>query len=363
MTWLEILEKELGARGVPRRERERIVLELRDHIDCDPGCEDRLGDPGALAATFGDELASSKSRRAALDVFAALAATAVALVVSQATLGRIGYPGFDRGLTQALFWPALLGMFVAPQAALVSGTLAALRAVRRRRAIALPAAELALISRRARIALAAGFSTVAGMELYVVNFSQRLPAWWLVLAGGLGVAAGAALARARHVLAAARQLRSSAAGPAGSIYDDLPMLHWRWLRARPWRLGIVGSLFAAMLMTAFEARAEHSLLEGVQRGVVEGLAAAAGFALLGRAVGLTAPRAPGGARLSPAAPALGFGPGSRRVGDDDRRYAEAIVRDGFARGQISLDELGERVAAIHAARTLTELRDQLADLL
>ena len=40
----------------------------------------------------------------------------------------------------------------------------------------LPAGEIALIHRRARVALAAGFATMAGLELYVVDFSQRLPA-------------------------------------------------------------------------------------------------------------------------------------------------------------------------------------------
>ena len=45
MSWLEQLEYALRARGVSRRRRERIVVELRDHIACEPGCEARLGDP------------------------------------------------------------------------------------------------------------------------------------------------------------------------------------------------------------------------------------------------------------------------------------------------------------------------------
>jgi hypothetical protein len=175
MNWLQILVEELAARGVPGRARHRIVLELRDHIACEPGCEERLGDPGALAGTFADELASARSRRSATNAFVALAVTALALAISLLTLGRIGYPGFNHGLTPALFWPALVGMFLAPQVALLSGTLAALRAVRRRGAIVLPAAELALIARRTRIALAAGLGTGAGMELYVLNFLATPP--------------------------------------------------------------------------------------------------------------------------------------------------------------------------------------------
>lgn len=363
MSWLQSLAKELTARGVPGRDRQRIVLEFRDHIDCEPGCEDRLGDPAALAASFADQLASAKSRRCAIDAFSALAVTALALVISQVTLRRVGYPGFEHGLTQALFWPALLGMFLGPQVALVSGTLAWLRAVRRRGAIALPAAEVALINRRTRIALTAGISTVAGVELYVLNFSQRLPSWWLGLTGGLGVAAGAALLCAWRSLAAAAKLRSNSPGPAGSIYGDLPLPRWRWLRARPWRLGLLVALLAGVMMAVVQAHAEHSLSEGVQRGLAEGLAAAAGFAVLGRSIGVAAPPVQHRRRLRDSHDALGSGPGSRRVGDEDRVQAEHLVRDSFAQGQISLEELSERVAAIHAATTLSELHTALTDLL
>ncbi len=366
MNWLDLLADELIARGVPARERRRIALELRDHIDCEPGSEERLGDPTALAATFADELATVKSRRSALRAFAALSATAVALAVSQVTLGRIGYPGFDHGLTPALFWPALLGIFIAPQVALVAGALAAVRALRRRRAIALPAAELALITRRTRVALAAAFATVAGLELYVIDFSGRLPSWWLGLTGGLAVAAGGALVWARRGLAGAVQLRSSLAGSPGEISADLPVLGWRWLRGRPWRLGILASLIGGGLMAAFEAHAEHSLVEGVQRGVVEGLAAVAGFAVLGRALGVTAPRTRGRVRRN-GQPVqtlrLPTGAADRRATDGDRAEAERLVRDSFACGQLSIEELTQRVTAIHAAATLGGLRNTLIDLL
>src|SRR5581483_7484160 len=184
----------------------------------------------------------------------------------------------------------LVGMFFAPQVALVSGTLAGLRALRRRGAPVLPAAELALLTRRTRIALLAGLGTVAGLELYVVDFSGRLPIWWLVLSAGLGLAAGAALLCAWRSLGGALRLRSGVPGPAGSVFDDLPFLRWHWLQARPWRVGMLAALLAGVIMTAFEAHAEHSLAEGIQRGAVEGLLAAAGLLLLGRAIGVLAPR-------------------------------------------------------------------------
>jgi hypothetical protein len=140
-------------------------------------------------------------------------------------------------------------------------------------------------------------------------------------------------------------------------------LRWRWLRARPWRLGVLAALLAGLIMAFFEAHAEHSLAEGVQRGVVEGLAAAVGFAVLGRAIGVVTSRELLGGRSCNSAFTLESEFAARRVGEDDRVQAERVVRDGFARGQISLDELSERVSAIHAAETLTQLRAILTDLL
>ena len=201
MSWLDDLSLELHARGVPRRERTRIVLELDDHIATEPGCEDRLGDPRALAIRFADELATARARTSAFATFVALAAAAVVLVVSQITLGRFaGYPGYSNGISTPLFFAAILGMVVAPQIALVSGTLAAWRAVRRRRVPSLAAAEIALIQRRTRVALGAGFATMAGLELYVLNFSQRLPGWWLGSVGALAAVAGVGLFVASRIL-------------------------------------------------------------------------------------------------------------------------------------------------------------------
>jgi hypothetical protein len=287
MSWLDELSLELCARGVPRRERTRIVIELDDHIACEPGCEDRLGDPRALAASFGDELATSAARTSALVSFAALAVAAVVLIVSQLTLaGFSHYPGYSNGLSMLLFLPALPGMVVAPQIALVAGTLAAWRALRRRRVARLPAQEIALIHRRARVALAAGFATMASLELYVIDFSQRLPAWWLGLVGGLAAIAGVGLLAASRTRVRAGAIISGTGGQAGDIYDDLPVPGWRRLRARPWVLGALASVAAGLALGAFEGHAEHSVFEGLQRGTFEGLAAAVGFVVLGRAIGV-----------------------------------------------------------------------------
>ena len=290
MSWLQQLADELSARGVRGADQRRIVAELRDHIACEPESVRRLGDPRALAASFADELATSRTRRCALWSFGALAAAALVLAVSQVAIARAGgYPGFDHGVSQILFWPAFLGVTIAPQVALVAGMLAALRAVRRKRVASLPAAELDLISRRARVALAGGLATMAGLEIYVVNFVTQFPVWYEVVVAGLGAAAAAGLLVAWRAVAGAGTLLSSAAGPAGDVFDDLPMIGWNWLRRRPWMLGAFASILVAAVMTAGAGQAEHSLAEGLQRGVAEGVAAALGFIVLGRAIGVRGP--------------------------------------------------------------------------
>ena len=382
MTWSDRLSAELSFRGVPLRERARIVLELEDHIACEPGCEERLGDPRELAVSFAEELATSRARSSAFQAFWALGIAAVALALSQLAIGHAGgYPGFENGLSLVLVVPALFGLLVAPQVALVAGTLAAVRALRRRRARRLPAAEIWLLQRRTRVALLAGVATVAGLELYVVNFSQILPAWYLGLIGGAGALAGVAVGATLRGLDRTRAIISSSPGTAGDVYDDVPGLGWRWLRRRPWRLGAIASLTVAAVATLIQAHAERSLSEGLQRGIAEGLAVALGYAVLGRTVGLFASRREaGGAAYPELATAGGFlaGPGEeliaprrdeeliapddRLLGDGDRSRAERVLRESFADGRLSVDELTARVSAVHDAGTLGQLRDALSGL-
>jgi len=360
MSWLDRLARELAARGLTGGDRRRIILELDDHIACEPGVEARLGDPVELAATFADELATSTARRSAYVVFAALVTAAVALIVPQLAPGTASniFPGFTSGLSLWLFFPALLGMYVAPQVALVAGTLAAWRAVRHRRDLVRPAAELALVRRRAWIALGAGLATVAGIELYVLDFVAVLPAWWLVLTGGLGAVAACALLFAGKELASAGELRSGTTGPAGDVFDDLPIIHYSWLRRHPWALGALGSMLVGLAMTLFMAHAERSVTEGLQRGVFEALAAAVGFVLLGRKIGV-----PGSPRLAIQSGAgLARIPAERLAGDEDRSRVEQVLREGFGQGRLTLEQLTARLEVAHGARTIGELRQTLKGL-
>lgn len=291
MTWLDSLADELRARGVASTERQRILLELRDHIECEPGCEQRLGDPGTLAVSFADELATSRARGSAIRAFGALALAAICLLVSQTALGAAGgYPGFTKGISLVLFVPAFFGIFVAPQVALVAGCLALLRAARRQRERSLPAAEIDLLERRTRIALLAGLATIAGLALYLIDFARLLPVWYLVVVGGLALVCAAAIFLAFRSLTRAQTIVSGRAGEAGDIYDDLPFIDWRWLRQRPWLLGVIGSVGVCLVTIYLGTNAESSLIEGLERGVAEGLFAAIGFLLLGRAVGLMPPK-------------------------------------------------------------------------
>jgi hypothetical protein len=56
------------------------------------------------------------------------------------------------------------------------------------------------------------------------------------------------------------------------------------------------------------------------------------------------------------------GPEDLRVSDEQRERAAAEIREHFAAGRLSDDELSDRVQAAYSARTEQELRTALADL-
>jgi hypothetical protein len=289
MSWLGEFEDELATRGIRPAVRERLVTEFADHIACEQGAATavaltRLGVAREIAGQYADELAADGARHSAFAAFAALGCAAAALVVSQLTLGQfVGYPGFDHGFSAALALPAILAMLVGPQVALVGGTLAAWRAIRRRREPVLPAAEIALLRRRVRVGLLAGIVTTAGLLLYTVDFIGVLPAWWLALSGALAAGAMAALVAARRALANSSATVVLASGPAGDLFDDVPVL--RRLRGHPLALCVSAAVASGVVVTLAEWHAERSLAEGLQRGIFEAVALSVGFAVLGRTIG------------------------------------------------------------------------------
>jgi MFS family permease len=289
MSWLGEFEDELATRGIRPAVRERLVTEFADHIACEQGAATavaltRLGVAREIAGQYADELAADGARHGAFAAFAALGCAAAALVVSQLTLGQfVGYPGFDHGFSAALALPAILAMLVGPQVALVGGTLAAWRAIRRRREPVLPAAEIALLRRRVRVGLLAGIVTTAGLLLYTVDFIGVLPAWWLALSGALAAGAMAALVAARRALANSSATVVFASGRAGDLFDDVPAL--RRLRGHPLALCVSAAVASGVVVTLAEWHAERSLAEGLQRGIFEAVVLSVGFAVLGRTIG------------------------------------------------------------------------------
>ena len=270
---IDELGRELTARGVDRRRRERILDEIADHLACDPDAD--LGEPRALAAQFADELAASAARRAAWTAFAALTLVAAALLATQAALPAV--PDIASGRSVVLAAVAGLCVFAGAQVAFVAGSLAALRALRLRREPALAAAEVALLRRRTAVALGAGAATAAGIALYALNFWDQVPRWWSLLSVVLAAAAVAPLAAAALAHARAGALAVSVEGQAGGFAADLGPL------ARPRAIGVAA--VAAMLVGA--SLAERSLVEGVERAAVEAIAFTAGYLALGRPLGLS----------------------------------------------------------------------------
>jgi hypothetical protein len=287
------LDRELAARGVPRRERSRIRLEYEDHAACDAGAEGRLGDPVALARDFADELATDRARRGAWLAVGVLALAAVALAVSQLAVGGASRAA-DAHTIWALWLPGLFGIAVGPQVALVVGAVAAFGSWRRRGEKVLPAASIALIDRRAMVAVGGGMTTTLGLILYAFSFAGSEPAWWMAVVAGTAALVTVMLAGVAWRVRRTAAIAVSLTGPAGDVFDDLRLTAIgpagaRWtdaLRDHSRLLGAALCVAVGILVAAGTGHAESSLAEGLQRGAFEGAAAAVGFVGLGGRLGL-----------------------------------------------------------------------------
>jgi hypothetical protein len=89
------LRAELARAGIRGRLARRIVLELEDHLRCNPDAN--LGAPREIAERFAEELRVPRTRRSTYAGFAALALAAVLL----------GVP--TRGMSAAGGWPDTFG--------------------------------------------------------------------------------------------------------------------------------------------------------------------------------------------------------------------------------------------------------------
>jgi hypothetical protein len=279
MSWLEELRRELDEAGLPARRRARIGAELEDHLRCDPTAEERLGDPRELARRFADEVGTSLTRRAVFGVFVALAPLGLLFGVLFASLGAAGFSTAD---------PTFVGpaVILGTQIAFVGGTLAVLRAWPLRHARAIPAAQATVLLRRSGLGLAGGALTVAGIAVGASQAPAHVAAWFPPLAYATAAVGMVTLTFAGVTLERAVRFRPVEAGAAtGDLESDLGPLVPAALRGNPWRLAVaIAAAVAFCIAVAGVVQADP--IDGLARALTDALACLAGFALLGRWLGL-----------------------------------------------------------------------------
>ncbi|HLX33140.1 MAG TPA: hypothetical protein VKR79_10300 [Gaiellaceae bacterium] len=262
------LDDELKELGVPSDRRRRIRLELEDHLACDPEAD--LGEPVALARQFADELGTAYARRGGFTIFLALVPLGV-LFVALFALSAAYTTNADSGL--------ILPLVLGTQIAFVGGTLGLLRAWRLRGVATVPTAEARILLRRAGLGLAGGATTVAAIAT-LASRQWLGPEWWAHPLAWITVGVGAASVLFGAVaVARAARLLPRADGTARDLSFDLG------LNVDPWRIAILLAVAVALAIAADGAVAGDAL-DGLVRGFADALACLAGFALLGRPLGL-----------------------------------------------------------------------------
>lgn len=281
MTYLEALEVELRSEGIPGRRRRRIVTEFADHLHEDPHAD--LGAPRDLARQFADELGTRLARRVAIVAFAGLAVTGVTCAVTfllgtrvvllPPTVHQVGVGSHRWG------WLAPLWLLSA-QVAFAAGMLALLRTWRLRRVSVITGRDAQILYRRAGVGLLAGALTAGSLPL------------------GISAGPGAVYVRSQSVGAAcllmllvmlvfallAGRLRPSSQGAAGDLRFDLGTTD---PRVTPWRVALALSAAILIALAVFGIAADDPY-DGIARGIADGAACFAGFAVLGRYLGLRA---------------------------------------------------------------------------
>ncbi len=293
MSWLTSLDDELLAAGVRGPERARILAEFVDHVECEPGCESRLGDPATIATTFAADLRVRETRRASARAFAALALAAVGVTVTQRSyVVAGGWPTISGDLATVVSVTGI-AILLAIQIAFAAGALGALRALRLRRAHDASAAEFRLVQRRFRVACVAAALADVGMLAHTALVAALLPWWWTA------ISATAATVPLVALLAGLRALRLAAlvtadGGPAArALGGDVPVplsAVADWLSARWLRLALAVGIPTTALMLVGSGFAERSWIEGINRAVGEAAAVACCLGIFGRRLGIRAER-------------------------------------------------------------------------
>jgi hypothetical protein len=275
--YLEALDLELDDVGIPRRLRRRILAEAEDHLRSDDDALERFGTPEEVANSFAAELGARTSRRAAVGAFLALGVAGAVYALSFVGAAFAGQPAPDT-------WPrlaqlALVAVILAPQVSFVAGSLALVRVLRRRESV-LPSAELRVINRRTGVALLFGIVTMAALAVLALELRDDSADWWVAL-----TLVGVAIATPLLVLAAlpatvAARLKPRVAGESGDLFDDLG-----FVRMDPWRFATVVAVGLG-LVVFLVAAVQGDPFDGALNGTAEAIACLAGFAALGRYLGL-----------------------------------------------------------------------------
>lgn len=284
MNYMDALEVELVAAGIPARRRARIVAELGDHLHENPGAD--LGAPRDLARQFADELGTRLARSTAYRAFVVLAFAAIVLVVmffkgGWTWGGWVGYGNYPVSFYFPWWWvPMMFVWFICAQIALAAGGLALLRAWRLRRVAVMAAQDAAILNRRAAVGLVCGAITMTILPLtrVVVYVGDR----WNTVAITVGPALILLLlAMVPDVLRATR-LRPTREGTAGDLTADLGTDD---SHAAPGRIAAMLSVVILLVMVAIGARS-GDLYAGILRGLLDAAICVAGFVVLGRYLGL-----------------------------------------------------------------------------
>jgi hypothetical protein len=252
MSWLDDLDAELRAAGIPRKRRQRIAAELDDHLRCDPDAQ--LGEPRDLARRFADELGTAYARRAGFGVFLALA-----------PVGLL----FGALLLVSGFAVVNGGVVLGTQLAFVGGMLALLRAWRLRGASVVSTGDAVVLRRRAGLGIAGGALTLAS----IAGGPGSLLSWTTVAVGAL------LLGTSALPLARAVRVRPTVDGPRHDLSFDLPVGMAPW----PLAFAIAGVVALCIVVDGVVASDPY---DGLARAVADGALCLAGFAVLGGYLGL-----------------------------------------------------------------------------
>jgi hypothetical protein len=275
---LDDLRRELAQVGIRARRADRIVTEFEDHLASNPDAS--LGEPKAIARQFADELGTSLARRAAFRAFLCLAVAGGVFAASILRVSALG--GVGRVNVAAPIVALVLACLLAGEIAFVAGCSALLRAFWLRGERVICAGEATVLVRRAGVGLFTGAVTMAALPVISLAGHHILSLAYALVAAGIGLVA---IAVAVPAVRDAARLRPVEPGDAGDLFSDLGPFAPRGVSA--WRFAILFAAGVALAITLAGVAADDPY-DGLARGLANGLACLACFALLARYLGLTA---------------------------------------------------------------------------